>query len=288
VRRWARAVYRSPIAGPEPGASTSAQPHPNVASGANSGTSDRRPHPFVAPGARAAEAVARDAHVGMFRAPAVGLRAPDASPRADLRNRGSAFAHDATIRPIPAAFPGRMPRCVHRVQFGPESRNGRPPAVDARSADRAASTRFDRPEARLVDAQMMGQLVEDGGPDALRARRLVRMSLLVRSPEDRDAAGQRGTVGAPGGPRHALVAAEQPAARLLLAGQRLILDEDRDRCELFGERARNRRQRIGDEVLEGVAPAVLLVVRPSVDQDRSATGRRSRRPRYRRPGCAGR
>src|SRR4051812_32154678 len=89
------------------------------------------------------------------------------------------------------------------------------------------------PEAAVVDAEMVGDLVIDGLGDG-RGEGLARGVRADERPgKDRDLARNRSAVGPESRPRNALVQAVQPGcARLLqLPRARLVLDDDRDAGE---------------------------------------------------------
>ena len=92
----------------------------------------------------------------------------------------------------------------------------------------------------VVDAEVVGELVDDRDPDLVGKVVRVGEVLLERQPEERDAVRDRRPVGAPFGPRHTLVQAVQglvlaDLVLLPLLGRRLVGDDDRDLVERAGE-----------------------------------------------------
>ena len=112
-------------------------------------------------------------------------------------------------------------------------------------------------EAVVVDAQVVGQLVDDRHPDLVGKVVGVGEVLLERDPEQADLVRERREVRAPGGPRRALVESverivpTEPGDLELLVGG-VVLDDDRDLVERGPERGRDLVQGTLDEALEAV------------------------------------
>ena len=138
-------------------------------------------------------------------------------------------AHDR-LHPSGAQYATWVEQILPVVEASPRS-------VIARPTIRSAALELVDP--LVGDPELVGDLVVDGVGDGRREsfRRPVRPD--QRRPEDRDLARDRGAVGGPARPRHALVEAVQAArtdATPAVRG-RLLLDDDRDAAELVAEGA---------------------------------------------------
>ena len=111
----------------------------------------------------------------------------------------------------------------------------------------------------VVDAEVVGELVDDRDPDLVGEVVRVGEVGLQRQPEQRDPVGLADPVRPPLGAGDALVQPVQrvvglePVLAALLRG-RLVVDDDRDLLERRGERHRDGRQRSRHEVLEPPMP----------------------------------
>ncbi len=166
-----------------------------------------------------------------------------------------------------APAPGRGPPPVGPVGHpGPRDHGPAGPRLDGRRralADGVGARRLVDPQlgepVLVLDAQVVGELVEDRDPDLVREVVGVGEVLLERQPEQHDPRRDRDPVAAPLVERHALVQAveglvglEAVLAQLLRAG--LVVDDEGDLVERGAERLRDPGDRAVDEAVEALVP----------------------------------
>ena len=186
-------------------------------------------------------------------------RADEAGPGAGRRRRPGG----RPVRPDPD--PGRRAGLRRRLRRQRRDRTaGRSssrwrrtcrPEVRDPASDRLLHPQLVEPV--VVDAQVVGELVEDRDPDLVREVVEVGEVLLERDPEEADLVRDRERVRAPLDPRDALVQAVQRlvAVQVVVApllGGRLVLDDDRDLVECPVERRRDVGEDALDDALEQV------------------------------------
>ena len=115
-------------------------------------------------------------------------------------------------------------------------------------------------EALVVDAEVMGELVDDRDPDLVREVIGVGEVLLEWQPKERDPVGDRRPVRPPLCPRDALVQAVEGLVRrdvvlTALVGRRFVGDDHGDLVERARERLRNRVEGAGDQLVERAVTA---------------------------------
>lgn len=115
---------------------------------------------------------------------------------------------------------------------------------------------LDPADPRLVDPEMVGDLVEEGALDGAGPGDGVRVGSLVGEAVEGDPAWDGDVRRSPGGPGHALVEPEQEDPRSLLVGPRLVLGDDGHGVELVGERSGDALEGPADHRVE-LVPAAL-------------------------------